>query len=186
RNGRRDRQPGARPARRRRDLVRRSTRRNERGRASLYRRRPPAAGNAPDPAFRTLPLPPAARASGGVPALTAEGGFILSAVLFVGTHFLRSHPLRAPLVRAVGTGPLQGIYSPDALATFGSMIYLYRVIGREPQLWVPGDALWLLATLLVWFGSILFVGSLVRNPALPGARLERGTKPAGVFGITRH
>ena len=118
--------------------------------------------------------------------MTAEGGFILSTVLFVGTHFLFSHPLRAPLVRAVGSGPFQGIYSLVALVTFGSMIYLYRVIGREPQLWVPGDAMWLLATLLVWFGSILFVGSLVRNPALPGARLERGTKPAGVFGITRH
>jgi uncharacterized membrane protein len=118
--------------------------------------------------------------------LTAEGGFILSTVLFVGTHFLFSHPLRAPLVRAVGTGPFQGIYSLVALVTFGSMIYFYRVIGRESQLWVAGDALWLLATLLMWFGSILFVGSFVKNPALPGARLERGARPAGVFGITRH
>jgi uncharacterized membrane protein len=113
-------------------------------------------------------------------------GLTLFALLFVGTHFLLSHPLRGPLVRAVGAGPFQGIYSLVALLTFGSMIYFYRIIGREPQLWVAGDALWILASLLMWVGSILFVGSFVRNPALPGARMERGLRPTGVFGITRH
>jgi len=38
----------------------------------------------------------------------------------------------------------------------------------------------------MWLGAILFVGSFISNPALPGARLERGRKPAGVFAITRH
>jgi uncharacterized membrane protein len=113
-------------------------------------------------------------------------GLTLFALLFVGTHFLLSHPLRGPLVRAVGAGPFQGIYSLVALLTFGSMIYFYRIIGREPQLWIAGDALWILASLLMWVGSILFVGSFVRNPALPGARMERGLRPTGVFGITRH
>jgi uncharacterized membrane protein len=61
-----------------------------------------------------------------------------------------------------------------------------RRLGDQAPLWVAGDALWLVASLLMWVGSILFVGSFVRNPALPGARLERGTKPQGVFGITRH
>ena len=42
------------------------------------------------------------------------------------------------------------------------------------------------ASILMWLGSILFVGSFVRNPALPGARLDRGRKPEGVFAITRH
>jgi uncharacterized membrane protein len=118
--------------------------------------------------------------------LTSQMGLTLFALLFVGTHFLLSHPLRGPLVRAVGAGPFQGIYSLVALLTFGSMIYFYRIIGREPQLWVAGDALWILASLLMWVGSILFVGSFVRNPALPGARMERGLRPTGVFGITRH
>ena len=118
--------------------------------------------------------------------MTPQMGLTLSAVLFVGLHFLLSHPLRAPLVRGLGPGPFQGIYSLIALVTFGAMIYFYRVIGREPQLWVAGDALWLVATLLMWIGSILFVGSFVRNPALPGARMERGLKPSGVFGLTRH
>ena len=118
--------------------------------------------------------------------MTSQMGLTLFALLFVGTHFLLSHPLRGPLVRAVGAGPFQGIYSLVALLTFGSMIYFYRIIGREPQLWVAGDALWIFASLLMWVGSILFVGSFVRNPALPGARMERGLRPTGVFGITRH
>jgi uncharacterized membrane protein len=118
--------------------------------------------------------------------LTSQMGLTLFALLFVGTHFLLSHPLRGPLVRAVGAGPFQGIYSLVALLTFGSMIYFYRIIGREPQLWVAGDALWIFASLLMWVGPILFVGSFVRNPALPGARMERGLRPTGVFGITRH
>ena len=105
---------------------------------------------------------------------------------FVGTHFLLSHPLRAPLVRRLGIGPFQGLYSLVALLTFGSMIYFYRIIGREPALWAAGDAMAAAASLLMWFGSILFVGSFAANPALPGARLERGRKPHGVFGITRH
>jgi uncharacterized membrane protein len=113
-------------------------------------------------------------------------GLFLSGIAFVGTHFLLSHPLRGPLVRAVGVGPFQGIYSLVALVTFGTMIYFYRIIGREAPLWVVGDALWILATLLMWLGSILFVGSFVKNPALPGVRVQRGIAPAGVFRITRH
>ena len=118
--------------------------------------------------------------------MTPQAGLFLSAIVFVGTHFLLSHPLRGPLVRRIGEGPFQGIYSLVALLTFGAMIYFYRIIGREPKVWESGEALWILATVLMWLGSILFVGSLVRNPALPGARLERGQKPEGVFSITRH
>jgi uncharacterized membrane protein len=44
----------------------------------------------------------------------------------------------------------------------------------------------LLASLLMWLGAILFVGSFVRNPALPRVRLDRGRAPEGVFAITRH
>jgi uncharacterized membrane protein len=118
--------------------------------------------------------------------LTPQMGLFFSAIAFVGTHFLLSHPLRRPLVGAVGEGPFRGIYSLVALITFGLMIYFYRIIGREPPLWVASDALWIFATLLMWLGSILFVGSLVRNPALPGGRMSRGMIPAGVFAITRH
>ena len=118
--------------------------------------------------------------------MAPQMSLLFSAIVFVGTHLLLSHPLRAPLVRGLGERAFQIAYSIIAVVTFGAMIYYYRKIGREPQLWVAGDALWLLASLLMWAGSILFVGSFVGNPALPGARLARGKRPEGVFSITRH
>jgi uncharacterized membrane protein len=117
--------------------------------------------------------------------LTLELGLLLSAIAFVGTHFLLSHPLREPLVQRVGEGPFRGLYVIVSLITFGATIYFYRAIGREPPLWVPGDAIWIAATLLMWFASILFVGSFIRNPAFPGAPGPVGG-PSGVFAITRH
>lgn len=117
--------------------------------------------------------------------MTLQEGLLLSAIAFVGTHFLLSHWLRAPLVRSVGEGPFRGIYSLVALATFGGMVWFYRAIGREPPLWVAGDAAWLVASLLMWLASILFVGSFIKNPALPGAPGPKGG-PTGVFRITRH
>jgi uncharacterized membrane protein len=117
--------------------------------------------------------------------LTPQAGLFLSSIAFVGTHFLMSHPLRAPMVRAMGEKAFQGLYSLISLILFGLMIYFYRVIGREPPLWNAGQAGWIAGTILMWFGAILFVGSFVRNPALPGAAGPRGG-PHGVFTITRH
>jgi len=117
--------------------------------------------------------------------LTPQMGLFLSAIAFVGTHFLLSHPLRGPLVRAVGEGPFRGIYSLVAILTFAAMVYFYRKIGIEAPLWVAGTVPWVVATILMWLGAILFVGSFVRNPALPGARRPSGP-PSGVFAITRH
>jgi uncharacterized membrane protein len=110
---------------------------------------------------------------------------VLASVAFVGTHFLLSHPLRAPLAGRMGERLFQAFYSLVAAATFVPMIYFYGKVGSEAPLWPAGDALWLLASLLMWFGSILFVGSFIRNPALPGARGPKGA-PTGVFRITRH
>ena len=39
--------------------------------------------------------------------MTLQMGLVLSAIAFLGTHFLMSHPLRAPLVRAMGEGPFR-------------------------------------------------------------------------------
>src|SRR5437868_6180227 len=112
-------------------------------------------------------------------------GLLGSAIAFIGTHFLLSHPLRRPLVRTTGEGPFRGIYSLVALITFGAMIYFYRVIGREPPLWDAGDVGWIVGTLLMWLASILFVGSFLGNPALVGASGPTGG-PKGVLAITRH
>ena len=118
--------------------------------------------------------------------MTPQAGLFLSAIAFVGTHFLLSHPLRRPLVRRIGERAFQGLYSLISLVLFGAMIYFYRVIGREPErLWDAGDAGWIAGTVLMWFAAILFVGSFVKNPALVGARGPTGG-PKGVFRITRH
>ena len=117
--------------------------------------------------------------------MNLEGVLFLSAIAFVGTHFLLSHPLRIPLVRALGEGPFRVIYSLVAIITFALMVYFYRAVGREAPLWDSGAAGWIVATLLMWCASILFVGSFIKNPALVGARGPSGG-PTGVMRITRH
>ena len=117
--------------------------------------------------------------------MTPQMGLTGSALLFLATHFLLSHPLRAPLVRVMGEGAFRLVYSLIAVITFGMIIYFYDVIGDEPQLWPVSYAYQVAGTLLMWLGSILFVGSFVGNPALPGARRPSGG-PSGVLAITRH
>lgn len=118
--------------------------------------------------------------------MTLQADLLLSAIAFVGMHFLLSHPLRTPLIRTVGEGAFRGIYVVVSLVTFGAMLWFYHAIGREPPLWNgTGDAVWVAASLLMWFASILLVGSFVRNPAFPGAPGPKGG-PTGVFRITRH
>lgn len=109
----------------------------------------------------------------------------IASVAFVGTHFLLSHPLRRPLVDRIGEGPFRGLYSLVAIVIFGLMIWTYGNVGDHAPLWDAGEIGWLVATVLMWIGSILFVGSFAGNPALPGARGPSGP-PRGVFAITRH
>jgi uncharacterized membrane protein len=47
-----------------------------------------------------------------------------------------------------------------------------------------GEVGWIAATLLTLPALVLFLGSLWKNPALPGAKV--GGAPAGVFAVTRH
>lgn len=118
--------------------------------------------------------------------MTPQAGLFLSSLAFVGLHFLFSHPLRASLVGRLGERGFQLLYSLQSLLFFSLMVYFYRVIGREAPNWSFGEWVWPVGSVLMWLGAILFVGSFISNPALPGARLERGRKPAGVFAITRH
>lgn len=110
-----------------------------------------------------------------------------AAVAFVGTHFLLSHPLRRPLVGAIGEKAFLGVYSLVAFATLGATIWAYRATAITAPLWEVGDGLWAASTILMLIASILLLGSLVRNPALAGASMDPATAEArGVYAVTRH
>ena len=111
---------------------------------------------------------------------------ILAAIAFVGTHFLLSHPLRAPLVARIGDQGFLGLYSLVALATLVWLVLAYRAAPLTPMLWPVGDTLWAIVTLAMLIASILLMGSLIRNPALPGPDRPAPAAARGVFTITRH
>lgn len=116
------------------------------------------------------------------------GELIWSLMAFVGTHFLLSHPLRTPIVKAVGEGVFQGIYSVVALATFVWVYFAFSAAPRGIDFWPVGDTLWAIASALMLIGSILFAGSFMGNPAMaaPGAEKAAMQPARGVFAITRH
>ena len=113
---------------------------------------------------------------------------ITTCVLFVGSHLALSHPLRDGLASRLGERGFQVIYSIVAIATFVMVVQAWRGMPAEPPMWVVGDGLWMVASVLVLFASILFMGSLIGNPALPapGAAEAAQAAPRGVFAITRH
>ncbi len=106
---------------------------------------------------------------------------------FVGTHFAMSHPLRGPLVRALGAGGFQAAYSLVSLAT---LAWVYFAFKAAPPADLPGsgDIGWIVATILTLPAMILLAGSLIGNPALPTPMAEAQARaaPKGVFLVTRH
>jgi uncharacterized membrane protein len=113
---------------------------------------------------------------------------LAAAVAFVGSHFLLSHPLRRRIVKVVGEAAFQGVYSLVAAATLIWLAMAYRSARPTDPLWPVGDALWAAATVLMLLASILLMGSVIRNPALPtgGASGKFPDTARGVFAITRH
>jgi uncharacterized membrane protein len=113
---------------------------------------------------------------------------IIALSVFVGTHFLMSHPLRARMVAGLGANGFQIVYSVVSLTTFVWAILIYGQTINAPPLWAVGDGLWAVATLLMLVGSILFSGSIIGNPALPqpGAAALTKAAPKGALAITRH
>lgn len=122
--------------------------------------------------------------------MTGLNMLIAASVAFVGTHFLMSHPLRQGMVARLGERGFTGFYTIVSLLTFGLMIWAYSASSVEAPapLWDAGQMGRVIATVLMWLGSVLFMGSLRRNPALPrpGKRIEKLDEPNGVFAITRH
>ncbi|MGF6775233.1 NnrU family protein [Paraburkholderia sp. GAS334] len=111
-----------------------------------------------------------------------------AAVAFVGSHFLLSHPLRGRLVRAIGEAAFQGVYSLVAILTLGWLILAYRKAPPSAPLWPVGNGVWAVVTAVMLIASILLMGSLIRNPALPtGGRPSSFPEAArGVYAVTRH
>lgn len=112
---------------------------------------------------------------------------LASAAAFVGSHFLLSHPLRAPIVRAVGANGFLGLYSLVAFATLGWLAHSYQTAPATAPWWAVGEGIWGPVTLVMLVASILLMGSLLGNPALPGKPATAAPATArGVFAITRH
>lgn len=109
-------------------------------------------------------------------------------IAFVGGHFLLSHPLRAPIIRAVGEKPFRGIYSVFAILTFIWVILAFRA--------APYVALWPQLEILRWPVNVVMIctcilvvgGFLVPNPFIQSMTGELKGPPQvkGVFIITRH
>jgi uncharacterized membrane protein len=111
-----------------------------------------------------------------------------AAVAFAGTHLAMSHPLRGPMVRALGERGFLGIYSLVSLVTLGLLAWTYRAAPLEPLWWPVGDALWAVATIVMLLASVLLMGSLLGNPAFPsgGRAVTAPAQARGVYAITRH
>ncbi|HEV2099732.1 MAG TPA: NnrU family protein, partial [Stellaceae bacterium] len=102
--------------------------------------------------------------------------------------FLLSHPLRKPIVDIVGSATFLGIYSVVAAVTLGWLVLAYRAAPSGAPLWPVGGGLWAAATVVMLAASILLMGSIIRNPALPnpGSPIPVPTEARGVFAVTRH
>jgi uncharacterized membrane protein len=106
---------------------------------------------------------------------------------FVGSHFAMSHPLRRPMVTALGAGGFQIVYSLVSFAALG-WVYLAFIAAPPADLTGSGEIGWIIATLLTWPAMVLLAGSLIGNPALPTPLAEQQARaePKGVFRVTRH
>lgn len=115
---------------------------------------------------------------------------VVACIAFVGTHFLLSHPLRAPLAAKLGEGPFLGLYTLIAFATLAWVAYAFYMAPKDDAvLWAGGDRVhWITGTVVMLGASILFAGALVRNPAVPtpSGKLPLDRPATGVFAITRH
>lgn len=112
---------------------------------------------------------------------------IAANVAFVGTHFAMSHPLRSPMVKALGAGGFQGAYT---VVSFAALAWVYFAFTAAPpaDLAGSGEAGWIAATIITWPAMILLAGSFIGNPALPTPMAEAQARaaPGGVFLVTRH
>ena len=111
-----------------------------------------------------------------------------ASVTLVGTHFALSHPLRAPLHKALGAGGFQLLYNAVAVA---AIVWMWLAFGDSTTGDLPGAGIVgnIAASLLSLAALVLFVGSITpQNPSMPmpGAEEAARAEPQGVFRVTRH
>lgn len=113
---------------------------------------------------------------------------IAALTAFIGTHFLMSHPMRAPMVKAMGANAFQIIYSLVSFATFAWVYFAFVAAPRAFELWAVSEGMWTISSIIMLAASILFVGSIGGNPALPRPDAATlATAPArGMLAVTRH
>ena len=110
---------------------------------------------------------------------------LIALAAFVGSHLLLSHPLRPPLVKALGERGFSGVYSLVALGTLGWAIWAFMQAPAGLFLWLAPTWAWCVAAPVMLLASILLVGSVTApNPAMMGGKVTVG--PRGVQRITRH
>jgi hypothetical protein len=92
---------------------------------------------------------------------------IAASIAFVGLHFLLSHPLRRPVIGAIGLRGFLGLYVVTALASFAWMVVAFRAIPPEPLWWVAGDVGWAVAS------AVMLVAAILRRLAVRQPRFPR-------------
>ncbi len=120
--------------------------------------------------------------------MSATVSLALATLFLIGTHFALSHPLRAPLVRAIGERGFIYLFMAVAAA---SLVWIARAWGEADAGagWVAPAWWWPVASAVTLLAGILLIGSLSGNPAFPrpgAAPRPIAREATGVFAITRH
>ena len=119
--------------------------------------------------------------NGAIIELIAANAFLLV------SHFLMSHPLRAPMVKVLGNVGFPIVYS---LVSLAALVWIYLAFTAAPAADLSGSGTlgWIVATVLTIPAMVLYAGSMAGNPALPSPKAEEQARaePKGVFKVTRH
>jgi uncharacterized membrane protein len=114
---------------------------------------------------------------------------IAAALIFVGSHLLLSmHPLRHHLVRLVGEGGFQALYSLAGVGSLGALIFAWSRAPTIP-LWETGLVGEIICLVGMPFAFLLLVcGLSATSPtaAGKGALVRADFVPQGILKVTRH
>ncbi len=113
---------------------------------------------------------------------------LLANLLFVGGHFVMSHPLRSPMVSALSEQGFLGVYSLINIALLAWIGFTFAQARSSWIAWQSGDVGWIVASVLTIVALALLFGSLRGNPAMPqvDALAAANARAEGVYAVTRH